>query len=287
MEVQPKGIIVAIGGNEDKGSGLDETMRLDFVTDGILSHVVKLGGGINAQIEVLPTASSIPKEVGENYLKAFDALNCKNVNVLSVRSLADANKSDVIERISKADVLMFSGGDQSKISAAFSGSKSLDVIRDRYVNDNIVIAGTSAGGMAMSQTMIRGGSASESMIKGAVKLGEGLGLSPGFIFDSHFIRRGRFGRLAEAVALHPDLIGVGLGEDTGVIIKNGSEFQVIGSGMVIIFDGQEFTHNSVKLLKKNTPISIGNMIVHVLANSDKFNLNDKTLKVLPLEAEFI
>ncbi|MBX2846417.1 MAG: cyanophycinase, partial [Saprospiraceae bacterium] len=260
---KPKGTLISIGGNEDKGFGADEAYRLEFISDGILSHVVQQGGGTDARIVVIPTASSIPDEVSANYIHAFTKLGCKKVKVLKIKSRKSVDKEKYLERLRKADIVMFSGGDQRKLSRIFTDSQALDILHDRYLNDAIVIAGTSAGAVGMSETMIFGGSAAYSMKKGAVKLMNGLGFMPGIIFDSHFIVRGRFGRLAEAVAHHPHLLGVGLGEDTGIMIKNGNECQVLGSGMVIVFDGSKFSHNSVADLEEETPISIGNLIVHV------------------------
>ena len=118
-------------------------------------------------------------------------------------------------------------------------------------------------------------------------MNNGLGLMPNLIIDTHFIRRGRFGRLAEAVGKYPEKIGIGLGEDTGIIIKNGNDCTIIGSGLVIIMDGQKLTHNNIALLKAGTPITMSNLIVHALSNSDNFDIESRTVSVLPIEAPFI
>ena len=150
-----------------------------------------------------------------------------------------------------------------------------------------MIAGTSAGAMAMANEMIAGGSASEAFIKGAVTMYNGLNLIPELIIDTHFIRRGRFGRQSEAVAKHPNLIGLGLAEDTGMIIKNGNECTVIGSGMVIVFDGSKLTHNNEKILEEGTPMTMANLTVHVLSNSDMYSIKDRKVSVLAIDAPFI
>jgi cyanophycinase len=116
---------------------------------------------------------------------------------------------------------------------------------------------------------------------------KGLSLIPELIIDTHFIRRGRFGRQSEAVAKFPDLIGIGLAEDTGMIIKNGNICTVIGSGMVIVFDGTTLTHNNEKVLKEGTPMTMANLRVHVLSNGDQFDIKNRTVSVLPIEAPFI
>jgi len=115
---------------------------------------------------------------------------------------------------------------------------------------------------------------------------EGMAFIPGLIIDSHFIKRGRFGRLAEAVSKHPHLLGVGLAEDTGMIIKNCDHFSIIGSGMVIIFDGSSLTHNNQAILPEGTPMTMANLTVHVLADGDSFEINQKKIHVLPVDAEF-
>ncbi len=285
--MRPKGKLIAIGGNEDKGFGTEESYTLDFIEDGILSHVVEQGGGLHARIEIIPTASSIPEDVAQNYIKAFTKLGCTNVGVLTVRSRKKANKSEILERIRQADILMFSGGDQRRLSKVFHDSEALQLMQHRYTHENLIIAGTSAGAVGMSGTMVFGGSAAYALLKGAVKLMPGLGFVEEVIFDSHFIVRGRFGRLAEAVALHPDKLGIGLGEDTGVVITEGNRFQVIGSGMVIVFDGSDLSHNNAAVLEQGTPMSIGNLRVHILANGDEFLIDNKKPVILALDKPFV
>ena len=282
-----KGTLIPIGGNEDKGIEQSEQYTLEFISEGILFHVVREAGGPDANIVVIPTASSIPKEVGENYLEAFTTLGCNNVTVLDIRSKADSEKQSSIDLIKNANCLMFSGGDQSKISDKIGGTEIHKIIKHRYKNEKgFVVAGTSAGAMMMSEEMIAGGSAAESFIKGAVNMYKGLSLIPGLIIDTHFIKRGRFGRISEAVAQFPKLIGVGLAEDTGIIIKN-NQGRVIGSGMVIIFNGKRLKHNNHKILEVGTPMSLVNMRTHILSNGDRFHIEKKKIKVLPMEAEFI
>jgi cyanophycinase len=158
---------------------------------------------------------------------------------------------------------------------------------ERYQNEPIVIAGTSAGAMCMSREMISGGSSSQSFFKGAVGMSKGMGFIPKLVIDSHFISRGRFGRLAEAVARFPKLIGVGLAEDTGLVIKNCNDFEVIGSGMVILFDPNKLQHNNIEILEEGTPMTLTNLTTHVLANGDRFNIEKRAIKVLPMDADFV
>tara|TARA_R110002049_G_scaffold119889_2_gene274234 strand:+ start:103 stop:1029 length:927 start_codon:yes stop_codon:yes gene_type:complete len=285
---QIKGTLIPIGGNEDKGIQDSELYTLEFIDEGILFHVVNEAGGIGAKIVVIPTASSIPVEVGENYIKAFAKLGCKNVHVLDIRSKKDSEKKSAIDLIKSANCIMFSGGNQSKITNYIGATSIHNIMLDRYKNEaGFVIAGTSAGAMAMTNEMIAGGSPKEAFLKGAVTMYTGLGLIPELIIDTHFIKRGRFGRQSEAVAKFPELIGIGLAEDTGMIIKSGNDCTVIGSGMAIIFDGSKLTHNNEKVLEDGTPMTMTNMIIHVLSNSDQYDIKNRKVTVLPIEAPFI
>ena len=283
-----KGTLIPIGGNEDKGLEDNEMYTLEFIDEGILYHVVTESGGVNSKIVVIPTASSIPEEVGDNYLSAFETLGCKNVSVLDIRSKEDSEKQESIDLIKSADCVMFSGGNQSKITDKIGGTTIHKILIERYKNEaGFVIAGTSAGAMAMSNEMIAGGSAAEAFVKGAVNMYKGLSLIPSLIIDTHFIKRGRFGRQSEAIAKFPNLVGLGLAEDTGLIIKNGNDCTVIGSGMVIVFDGSQLTHNNEKVLREGTPMTMANLTVHVLSNGDQYDIKNRKVTVLPIEAPFI
>lgn len=283
-----KGTLIPIGGNEDKGIENNEMYTLEFIGEGILAHVVKEAGGVDAKIVIITTASSIPLEVGKNYLGAFQKLGCSKIHVLDIRSKKDAEKPIYVELIKQANCIMFSGGDQSKITNKIGGTTIHKIIQDRYRNEEgFVVAGTSAGAMAMAQEMIASGSSKEAIVKGAVKMYQGLGLIPELIIDTHFIQRGRFGRQAEAVAKFPDLLGVGLSEDTALIIKSGKNAKVIGSGMVIVFDGSNLVHNNEKILYEGTPMTITNLVVHVLSNGDRLDIETREITVLPVHASFI
>lgn len=284
--MQAKGTLIPIGGNEDKGIEENEIYHLEFIEEGILSRVVKESGGKDSLILIIPTASSIPEEVGENYLEAFGKLGCKNLHVMNIRDRDQSETPGNIELMKKADCVMFSGGNQSNITEKIGGTTLHKIMMERYEKERFVIAGTSAGAMCMSEEMISGGSSQESFIKGAVKMKEGMAFIPELIIDSHFIRRGRFGRMAEAVARYPKLIGVGLAEDTGVIIKDNT-FEVIGSGMVILFNARKAKHNNHHLLEKGTPMSLTNLKTHILANGDRFNIIKKKVKISPFQLTIV
>ena len=281
------GVLIPIGGNEDKGQDVSGIYALDFIEEGILQHVVKQAGGKDAKIIIIPAASSIPKEVAVNYRDAFTKLGCTNVHRLKIKDRSDSEKERSIELIRTADAVMFSGGDQSKIVAKMGGTTIHKIMIDRYQKEHFVIAGTSAGAMCMSDEMITGGNNTDSFRKGTVFMDKGMGFTPSLIIDSHFIRRGRFGRLTEAVAKFPNLVGVGLAEDTGLIIRNDREFQVIGSGMAIVFDARNATHNNQHILEVGTPMTLTDLTTHILSNGDRFEIKTRRIKVLPMNAEFV
>ena len=278
-----QGILIPIGGNEDKGIGKNEMYTLEFIGKGILANIVKESGGTNAKIVVITTASSIPQEIGENYKIAFDKLGCKNVTILDIREREKSEEPEILKLIDEADCVLFSGGDQSKI-VDFIGHTSLhNLLLRKLESTPFVLAGTSAGAMCMSKEMIRGGHSSDALFKGGVLMRDGMGFLDDVIIDSHFIQRGRFGRLTEAVATFPHLLGIGLSEDTGLIIRNGNDCEVVGSGMVIIFDPSDLQHNNVAVLKEGLPVSITNLKVNILADGDKYFLDERRVEVMTLE----
>ena len=277
--MNPKGKLIAIGGAEHKGTDgeTDDLHRsnLNFVELAILRRIVEETGGRNAHIEVITTASMIPTEVGNNYLDAFGRIGCTNVGVLPVRTREDAQNPDYLKRIAACDGVMFSGGNQMRLSTIFGGTPFLRIIHDRYQNDNFVVAGTSAGAMAMSSSMIYEGNATRAHLKGQVKMTTGLGFMRDVIFDSHFEKRGRFNRLAQAVTANPSCIGIGLGEDTGMLITDGNKMEAIGSGLVIIIDGHQIKHTNLGDISDGNPISIENLIVHFCEKGNGYIVDER------------
>ena len=280
----PHGKLIAIGGNEDKGTY--PTVRskrqyyLNFFELGILKRVVSESGKDSPRIEVVTTASMIPHEVAPIYTASFAMLNCHDVGIMDIRTPQDARQPDYLARLQVADVVMFSGGNQSRLREMFGDTDFLRLLVRRYHEEaGFVIAGTSAGAMAMSQHMIRGGSVPDALLKGAVKMGTGLSLLPAAVVDSHFVKRGRFGRLIEAVALYPKLIGIGLGEDTGVLITDGHLVETIGSNLVIILDGYDIMHNNAAAAPKGTALSIENIRMHVLAKGNVYCMTERKFYV--------
>jgi cyanophycinase len=274
-----KGKLIAIGGAEDKGTILEKVLavhhNLNFFELGILTRIVEEAGGLSANIEVITTASMIPFEVGNNYLEAFGRIGCTNIGVMHIRTREDVNNADYIERIKSCDAVMFSGGNQMRLTSIFGGTKFLRIIQDRYKNEPFIVAGTSAGAMAMSNTMIYEGDASKAHLKGEVKITTGLGFMNNVIFDSHFEKRGRFGRLSQAVGKNPSCIGIGLGEDTGMLITDGNKMEAIGSGLVVIIDGHDIRHSNIADIPEGNPMSVENIRVHLCAKGNGFLVRER------------
>ncbi len=284
----PKGKLIAIGGAEDKGTNLETGQvyrnNLNFFELGILRRVVEETGGPAARIEVITTASMIPYEVGENYLNAFGKIGCTNIGVMHIRTRQDAMSNEYIERIRHCDGVMFSGGNQLRLSATDGGTEFLSLLKKRYKEEEgFVVAGTSAGAMAMSNTMIYEGNAARAHLKGEVKITTGLGFLDNVIVDSHFEKRGRFGRLSQAVAANPGCIGIGLGEDTGMLITEGNKMEAIGSGLVIIIDGHDILHSNIADIPDGNPISLENLKVHFCEKGNGYLIKER--KFLPEASE--
>ncbi len=276
-----KGKLLAIGGAEDKGTNLEtgviQRNNLNFFELGILRRIVEETGGTSTRIEVVTTASMIPQEVGENYLDAFGKIGCTDIGVMHIRNRTDSVNEEYLERIKKCDAVMFSGGNQMRLTSTFGGTQFLQTLLHRYYEEeNFLVAGTSAGAMAMSNTMIYEGNATRAHLKGEVKITTGLSFMRDVIFDSHFEKRGRFGRLAQAIATNPACIGIGLGEDTGMLITDGNKMEAIGSGLVIIIDGHEIRHSNIADIPDGNPISIENMKVHFCEKVNGYLVQERT-----------
>ncbi|MDQ2720854.1 MAG: cyanophycinase [Bacteroidota bacterium] len=276
----PRGKLFAIGGAEDKGVDLEKGVmlrsNLNFFELGILRRIVDEAGGPSIRMEVITTASMIPNEVGENYLNAFGKIGCTNVGLMPIRNRADAMQGEYLKRIKNCDAIMFSGGNQLRLSATFGGTEFLEIALNRYnEEENFVVAGTSAGAMAMSNTMIYEGNATTAHLKSEVKITTGLGFMDDVIFDSHFEKRGRFGRLAQAIATNPSAVGIGLGEDTGMFIKDGNSMEAIGSGLVMIIDGHDIGHSNIADIPDGNPISVENIKVHFCEKRNGYLLKER------------
>ncbi len=229
-----QGPVMPIGGGEEKdGDGGNE----------VLQRFVDLAGGKKARIVVVPTASETPEEMGQQYIDVFGGLGAKSVEVLDIRSRADANSDASVQLLSGASGIFITGGAQSRLVALMAGTLAMECIRLRNA-DGVVVAGTSAGASIVASHLMSGGtglvgnSGSAAARKGMVELVAGFGLLQDIIVDQHFSQRGRMGRLLSVYAANPGLLSIGLDEDTAVVIDREGILEVLGSGMVTIVDGR-------------------------------------------------
>ena len=280
------GKLMIIGGAVNKGSfsetDYDQNIEknLNFFERGILRKIIDESRlKEDSVIEVITTASQIPQIVGPEYKKAFEFLGAKNVNILDITNREQANSDGITARATAADVVMFTGGDQLRLTSILGGTRFHDIILQKYQEENFIYAGTSAGAAAASENMIYQGSSSEALLKGEIKTTQGLGFIDNVIVDTHFVQRGRIGRLFQAVVNNPRTLGIGLGEDTGLYIDKGI-MTAIGSGLVILVDGRFIKDTNLTNIELGKPISIDNLIVHVLSQDDFYDLKEKDLTIV-------
>lgn len=284
MSKGPLGKLVIIGGSVDRGSfseaPADLQRSLRFFERGILKRITtESSRGKISRIEIVTTASMIPEEVGVEYIKAFMQLDVLNIGILNIRSREEANDPENVERLRVADVVMFTGGDQLRLTSIFGGTAFHHLLLEKYEKENFIMAGTSAGAAASSNNMIYQGSSHEALLKGEVKITGGLGFINNVIVDTHFVQRGRIGRLMYACASNPINLGIGLGEDTGLLITNGNDMEAIGSGLVMLVDATHMKDTNMTDVEMGEPVSIANLVVHVMTLGDHYDLKAKKLTI--------
>jgi cyanophycinase len=227
------GTLVAVGGAEDRTSDLR-----------VLSRLIALAPTLAPEVAVIATASSIPHEVLPAYRSAFSRLGAAQVHLLDGRTRAQAQAPDAVAAVGRSGVIFFTGGDQMRLTHVLGGSPLLRAIRRRYL-EGAVVAGTSAGAAALPATMIAEGDAADALRKNGVKMASGLGFVDGLIVDTHFMQRGRFARLMAAGAANPEQLGVGLGEDAGVIIHDRRTLEAIGPGHTVLVDSRGVASSTI------------------------------------------
>lgn len=273
----PKGKLIIIGGAEDKG---DEELPIAS-RNGQYDHMEILkrllpSNKPKARIEVITTATDMGDEVREMYEKAFNKIGYENVGFMDIQDKMESRAKHSIERIENAHTVLFSGGDQFKIATIIGGTPIAETIFRKYrEEEDFILAGTSAGAMAVSRIMIFGGGIHEALFDGDLRVTSGLGFLKDCIVDTHFIKRGRFGRLAHAVIVNPGQLGIGLGEDTALIIQKGYDAECFGSGMVVIIDGKYIEQTNVTHAEEDIPIYVENLKVHLLVKGCCFDLRER------------
>ncbi|WP_400192557.1 cyanophycinase [Hymenobacter sp. B81] len=258
----PLGTLLALGGGDD-----DALLVL-------LCEMLSAGVG---PVEVISSAATNhPVRTGTAYVAALRELGCAEVQHLRVDARFPGDRPATLRRLEEAGAVFFTGGDQELITEHWLHSPALEVLQRRYQHDEaFIIAGTSAGASVMPSQMIVGGHGARALTKGGLHTAPGLGLLPHLIIDQHFAERGRFGRLAHAVLQHPATIGLGLGQETGVIIRRGHQAEVFGDGVMMVVDGQKLRGDNLGRIGRGEPVAGQDLRVHLLVAGQHYNLRTR------------
>jgi cyanophycinase len=275
----PRGILLIIGGAEHKDDHHMPDMQKkenDFEPYDILKQL--LPAGRKKQIVFITVGSQLSKQSLAMYRKALRKLGFNGISFLVISNKEEAKEESYLELVENAEVVFFSGGDQFKASTILGGTPIVEIVIRRYYEDaKFIVAGTSAGAMVMSQVMIAEGGVNEGLLKSDLKTYAGFGLLELCIVDTHFIKRGRFGRLAQAVITNPGHLGIGLGEDTALVIKKGDHATCCGSGTVVLIDGTRIEQTNITDAEQDCPVFVENLIVHMLTKGCRFDLRRRQL----------
>lgn len=251
------GTLIIIGGGEDK-------------TD--RRHILReVAGRVrHGHLIVATVASHEPQGYFQDYERAFDGLGIAKLTELYIHDRSEASDPRNIDLIDSADGIYFTGGDQLRITSQLGDTPIERALWHLYERGG-VIAGTSAGASVMSETMLIGGKSGESSRLGDVRMAPGLKFLRDVTIDQHFAERGRLGRLLECVSQNPRVLGIGIDEDTAIIIED-DELCVMGRGAVYIIDGMDLTYSNVGETEKPVPLSAFNVKLHILSRGDRFDL---------------
>ncbi|UNC90691.1 cyanophycinase [Candidatus Contubernalis alkaliaceticus] len=269
MGEQVQGNLVIVGGAEDK--------KKDCI---ILRRVIGLAGGDSADLAVLTTASEKPEETGESYKLVFKKLGLSEVSIFDISNRQDANNKRIVNELAKKTGIFFTGGDQLRITSILGGTLLGKTLLQMY-RLGVVIAGTSAGASVMSDTMIIGGDSDEAPHISTLSLAPGLGFLEESVVDQHFAQRGRIGRLLSVIACNPNILGIGIDEDTAVVVFPRGELEVIGSNSVTILDGTRVEYSNVSELSDGKQsLSITGVTLHALSSGARYSLKDRMPKII-------
>jgi cyanophycinase len=254
------GHLVIIGGGEDKQHDM-----------AILKRFVELSGGPSAKIVVITAASAVTDHMWETYERAFADLGVTRHLHLHLDSRQDANDEDHIRDLRDADGIFMTGGDQKRLLALIGGTKLDEAMHAALKLRGACIGGTSAGASAMSGHMLAQGRAELHPEKGSVSLGAGLGFLHKVVIDQHFSERQRLSRLLSVVAQNPYLQGIGIDEDTALVVERGVGIEVLGEGAVTIVDGRSMSTNVAEIANRATPELI-DVRLHLLPAGSRYAL---------------
>ncbi len=259
MEKSDRALII-IGGKEDRSN------------DKLILREVARRVGSGKLVVSTVAMSSGTDELFDQYENAFRSLGVKHVYNLEISSRDEAKLESKLRILDDANGVFFTGGDQVRITSQIGDTPVYERIREIY-DEGGVIAGTSAGASAMSETMlVHGGDEESHVIGGSVRMAPGLGLIGGVIIDQHFMERGRVGRLIGAVAQNPKNLGIGIDEQTAIVVERGNGFYVLGSGAVYVFDGSEVSYSNIAEEDLKKTLSIYDLRMHMLSQGDRFDL---------------
>ena len=261
-EAQKNGHLVIIGGSEDRKEDMP-----------ILTRFVELCGGPGAKIVVITAASQVADQMWEMYDSAFSALGVTRHSHLEVTSRQDANSPDYVRQVAEADGIFMTGGDQKRLLALIGVHRGAAEMHKALKLRGATIGGTSAGASAMSGHMLAQGRAEIRPEKGSVSLGAGLGFLHRVVIDQHFSERRRLSRLLTVVAQNPYLQGIGIDEDTALVVERGVGIEVVGQGAVTVVDGRTMVTNVADIADRDTPELI-DVRLHLLPAGSRYRLPD-------------
>ena len=267
-----KGTLVIIGGHEDRTG---ERNILRAVAERL---------GDDGKIVVCTVASAEPDALWDEYESAFRALDVPHVFRLDIASREDATTARAMRILEGATGVFFTGGDQLKITSQIGDTPVYSRVQEIFEQGG-VIAGTSAGASAMSETMMvtNNGDASYR-IKSALLMAPGLALARDMLIDQHFAERGRMSRLIGAVTQNPRVLGLGIDEDTAMIVERDRSFQVLGAGAVYVVDASKCTYSNLAEEQSDRTLSSFGLTVHMLSQGDTFDLATRTPTAHPAES---
>ncbi len=262
------GVLMPIGGAEDKAGPAP-----------VLSRFVALAGGAAASIVVVSTASSLGDEITGVYLRAFDRLGAGQVAGMRPETRAEADDPRLVAALETASGVFMTGGNQLKLSTALGGTRLGAAIRAAHER-GAVVGGTSAGASAIARHMISFGAEGATPKQRMSQLSAGLGLLDGVVIDQHFTQRNRIGRLLSLVATSPELLGVGLDENTAAVVTPDGRAEVIGRGVLTVVDGRQLVTNAATA-KRTAPLLVSGAVLHTLPAGSRFDLRARVLLAGP------
>jgi cyanophycinase len=223
-------------------------------------------------VEVITTASGDGADTFGRYKNVFEKLGFEQVGHIHHLERKEVLDDQLEERVKNADAFFFTGGDQLKLTALYGGTQFLTQIKERYIHERICIGGTSAGAMAMSTPMIYAGNEEVQELGGAIKVTTGLEFLKDVCIDTHCVPRGRFIRMSQVIVTNPTCIGIGIEEDTAIIVQNGKQVEVVGTGTVIIIEGFDIERTNIEAFTSDKPISIRNIKMHLISDGDQYEI---------------